>query len=207
METPTLLAFIVAATAIIVVPGPTNMVIVSTAMTSDQKRMIATVAGAATSHILLCIIATVGLQAVLALSGKVFEIIRWVGAVYIIWLGIQQWKAPHVAGKNDEAIVVEPLHRYFLRGFSVNTANPKALIFYGVFFPPFLDPAAASGPQLAILGITFVTIFMVVALLYGAIAARIKRFATSPGGQKLVHRVSGATLISAGGLLIFSGKS
>lgn len=205
MTIETFLAFLIAATAVIIIPGPTNLIIVSSAISSGLRHALWTIFGAAISHILLCTIATMGLATLLSLSAEVFEVVRWVGAAYMIWLGVTKWRKAsrqenlHLATSSSGC-------RFFFRGFLANSANPKALIFYGVFFPPFLTTEAPLQMQLLILSATFVLIFLIVALLHGLLAAKIGDFFQKPRQRLLLDRISGTILIGAGGILIASGQ-
>ncbi len=193
--------FIASAFVLIIVPGPTNMVIVSSSMKHGFKSSIWTVAGAALSHTLFLSITCLGLAAVLLASAQIFEIIRWFGVLYLIWLGIKLLISKDTQFHTGNKPVKTSAHSLFLQGLTVNTTNPKALIFYSAFFPPFINPKLLVTPQLIILGSTFIMIFLIVALFHGYIADRIRILFSKPEHIILQNRISGVFLIGAGLLL------
>lgn len=194
-------AFFAAAIVLIVIPGPTNMVVVSSALQHGFKRSIWTIVGAAVSHAFFFSIAFAGLATVLLTSAALFEWIRWVGVGYLIWLGIQHWTSRIDPVPGDISDPVVSAGSLFLRGFAVNTTNPKALVFYAAFFPPFVDPHAPVIPQLTLMGVVFVGIFVVVAAVHSFAAARARGLMRNPRYTRLVNWVSGSFLIGAGVLL------
>ncbi len=197
----TYLAFIVASFVLIIIPGPTNMVVVSSSILCGFKRSLWTVSGAACSHFLFFVVASAGLAAILMASTQVFIILKWFGVCYLVWLGLTQIfsKEPQLgvtSGKNRESV-----RSLFLRGVTVNSTNPKALVFYSTFFPPFINPNLSLIPQLLILGTTFVTIFIAVAVLHAWSAEKLGGIFRSGSKLHMVKKTSGAILVGAGALL------
>ena len=201
MPIETYLAFILASFVLIIVPGPTNMVVVSSSILHGFKRSLWTITGAAVSHTLFFIVASAGLAAILMASAQVFIILKWFGVCYLIWLGLTQIFSKELqvgaaAGNNRESI-----SSLFLRGITVNSTNPKALVFYSTFFPPFIDPNLNLLPQLLILGTTFVTIFIAVAAVHAWSAEKLGGIFRSGSKLSVVKKTSGAVLVGAGVLL------
>lgn len=201
MPIETYLAFILASFVLIIVPGPTNMVVVSSSILYGFRRSLWTIAGAAVSHTLFFIVASAGLAAILMASAQVFIILKWFGVCYLIWLGLTQIFSKELqvgpaAGNNRESI-----SSLFLRGITVNSTNPKALVFYSTFFPPFIDPNLNLLPQLLILGTTFVTIFIAVAAVHAWSAEKLGGIFRSGSKLSVVKKTSGAVLVGAGVLL------
>ncbi|MCG8332998.1 MAG: LysE family translocator, partial [Proteobacteria bacterium] len=160
-----------------------------------------TITGAAVSHTLFFIVASAGLAAILMASAQVFIILKWFGVCYLIWLGLTQIFSKELqvgaaAGNNRESI-----SSLFLRGITVNSTNPKALVFYSTFFPPFIDPNLNLLPQLLILGTTFVTIFIAVAAVHAWSAEKLGGIFRSGSKLSVVKKTSGAVLVGAGVLL------
>ncbi len=201
MPIETYLAFILASFVLIIVPGPTNMVVVSSSILYGFRRSLWTIAGAAVSHTLFFIVASAGLAAILMASAQVFIILKWFGVCYLVWLGLTQIFSKELqvgaaAGNNRESI-----SSLFLRGITVNSTNPKALVFYSTFFPPFIDPNLNLLPQLLILGTTFVTIFIAVAAVHAWSAEKLGGIFRSGSKLSVVKKTSGAVLVGAGVLL------
>ncbi|MCG8409245.1 MAG: LysE family translocator [Phycisphaerales bacterium] len=198
-------SFVFAAITLILIPGPTNLVVLTTGINFGFSRSLWAVAGAAFSHACLLIVASMGLAAVLAVSAVAFECIRWVGVAYLIWLGLRQWwqaDIDHTKGSTRERSAVQHL----LEGFLTNTTNPKALLFYGAFFPPFIKPDQSFASQFALLGVTFVSIFIVVAVIHGYVGSRLSRI-PGKGFRRWQRRVSGSFLVGSGLLLATTERS
>lgn len=200
-------AFVTAAIILIIIPGPTNMVIVSSAMKFGFKRSIWTMMGAALSHSLFFLITCLGVATLLLASAELFEFIRWVGVVYLIWLGVKLWMTKEVDFNGDKRQQAASPGSLFLQGFAVNTTNPKALIFYSAFFPPFVNPDAPVAPQLITMGITFVSIFILNALCHGYIANLARTFFQNPRRIMMQNWIAGTLLIGAGVLLAGAEKN
>lgn len=201
MSIETYLAFILASFVLIIIPGPTNMVVVSSSILYGFKSSLWTVAGAALSHTLFFVVASAGLAAILMASAQVFIVLKWFGVCYLVWLGLTQIlskepRAGSIANKNRESI-----GSLFLRGITVNSTNPKALVFYSTFFPPFINPNLSLLQQLLILGTTFVTIFIAVAAFHAWSAEKLGGVFRSGSKLRLVKKTSGAILVGAGVLL------
>ncbi len=201
MTIETFLAFITAATVLIIIPGPTNMVVVSSALRCGFKRSLWTVLGAAVSHAVFFSITSAGLATVLLASASVFEWIRWIGVGYLIWLGIRQWTSSVSTMEEDGSQLVVSAWSLFLQGFAVNTTNPKALVFYAAFFPPFVNPNAPVVPQLILMALVFIIIFMILATTHSFAAAQARTLMTDPRHVKLTNRIAGSFLLGAGVLL------
>ena len=201
MTTETFLAFIVAATVLIIIPGPTNMVVVSSALRFGLIKSFWTVLGAALSHAVFFSITFTGLATILLTSAAIFEWIRWIGVGYLIWLGIRQWTS-HISpmqGNGSQADV--SAWSLLLQGFAVNTTNPKALVFYAAFFPPFVNPNSPVVPQLVLMAMVFIAIFVIVAAIHSFTAEKARTLMTDPRHVKLTNRIAGSFLIGAGVLL------
>lgn len=202
MSIETYLTFIVAATVLILAPGPSVMVIVSHAMSLGVPNSLFTIAGIALSDIFFISIAAFGLATFVLVSVSLLPIIKWFGVVYLIWLGIQQWPGQEKLESYEEKTVDRrPCWSLFLQGFAVNTTNPKALIFYVAFFPPFLNPDASIVSQLLILLITFIVISIVVSLFYAILAAKSSNFFSNPKKRKIQYKITALLLILAGVIL------
>jgi homoserine/homoserine lactone efflux protein len=199
----TYLAFIVAATVLIVMPGSTMMTVVSHAMQHGLRRSLFTIAGVSISHSMFFAITSLGVAALLMASAAVFQWIKWIGVLYLLWMGIRQWTSDPSL---PEAQVDKPAAdrsgwSLALQGFTVNTTNPNALVFYAAFFPPFLNPSVPAVPQLIVMGATFVSILVAVSFLYALIADRSRTLFNTPKQRQARNRISGSLLVGAGLLL------
>jgi len=149
-----------------------------------------------------------GLGAVLLASYEVFTVIKYVGAAYFLYLGIQTFRGAGLAlAATDNAQPTAPGWRALRRGFSLQAANPKALIFFAALLPQFISSKIAVAPQVAILGMTSVTIEFLVLAGYGYLAGRAALLARTPRFAAATNRASGVMLIAAGtGLALANDK-
>lgn len=197
-------AFVVTVTVLVMVPGPVIAVAVAHAVAQGGRRALATVAGASLSIVIQLAITAAGWTSLLLMAGGAFEVLRWVAAAYLVWLGIRTWRATPPAddggdGSADRPAIVRPsLRALFLQGFLVSSTNPKSLVFYAAFFPQFLDPAAPPAPQLMALSATFMAIFSTGVSLYVLAAGRLGRVVTGAGWQRATNHAVAALLIGAG---------
>jgi homoserine/homoserine lactone efflux protein len=167
------LAFVAASAALIAVPGPNAALIVANSVAHGRRYGLLTVAGTGAGMIPQLALTVVGMTGALALMSHVLEWVRWAGVAYLVWLGIQAWRAAAV-----DLTAVPPQPRsgrmIFARGFPVPLTNPKTLLFYGGFFPQFVALGADPGPRLALLSATFLAVAaaLAAARLRGAPALR-----------------------------------
>jgi len=192
------LAFIAASAVVLMVPGPTVLLIVAHALKEGPRATLPTTAGVVAGDALAVTITLVGLGALMAASAMLFEVLKWLGAAYLIWLGIRTlMEKPHAA----EAAAARPAassRRLAGRAFIVTALNPKSIAFFVAFLPQFVDPAAALAPQLMIMGATFVALAGINTLAYAFAASRVARFLTRPLWQSVMRWSSGFVLIGAG---------
>jgi threonine/homoserine/homoserine lactone efflux protein len=136
---------------------------------------------------------------VLLASYELFSIIRWVGAAYLIWLGITAFigKSPVLSVTPAAGLPVRR-RRIFLNGFVLQASNPKALVFFTALLPQFIDPSGSLAGQVTILAVTSVVIEFFVLLGYGALAGRLTGLARRPRFSTIANRVAGSMLIAAG---------
>lgn len=191
-------AFVAASAIVLMVPGPTVLLIVAHALKEGPRATLPTTAGVVAGDALAVTVTLVGLGALLAASAMLFEVLKWLGAAYLIWLGIRTLlEKPHAA----EVAAPRPAatsRRLAGRAFIVTALNPKGIAFFVAFLPQFVDPAAALAPQLVLMGATFVALAGINALLYALAASRVARYLTRPLWQSVMRWSSGSVLIAAG---------
>ncbi|WP_428423007.1 LysE family transporter [Methylibium sp.] len=144
----------------------------------------------------------VGLGALIATSATAFAVLKWLGAAYLVWLGVQQWRARPVPLVEAAAEKTVPAVRTLvLRGWMVNAVNPKGTVFLLAVVPQFLDLAAPLAPQYLVIAATLGFTDLVVMGVYTALAAKLLRALEAPRQIRWIHRVFGSLLIVAGALL------
>ncbi|MGC1727889.1 MAG: LysE family translocator, partial [Steroidobacteraceae bacterium] len=139
-------AFMAITLVLLLAPGPIVTLVISTAATRGLRAGLVTVAGTTTGNALLLAAIALGLGWVLGHAATLFDALRWLGAAYLVWLGVQAWRrvgGPQSAAPNDRV--------YFRRGLLVALSNPKTIAFFSAFLPQFLDPRLPAGPQLAVM--------------------------------------------------------
>jgi threonine/homoserine/homoserine lactone efflux protein len=194
------LAYAAAATTLIVIPGPTTLMVTGHAMSSGSRVAMASLIGVALGDIVAMTASVLGFGAVLAASAEAFTVLKWAGAAYLVYLGVRLWLAPAVAMDMTAAQAqgARSVPRAILQAFSVTVLNPKGILFFAAFMPQFIDPKSPTLPQVLVLGATFVAIAIVVQTGYIAMMARARRVAASPRAVRIMNRVGGSMLIGAG---------
>jgi len=144
-----------------------------------------------------------GLGAILAASSIAFAVVKWLGVAYLVWLGIEQWRAPAFAvdAKAAEAALPVTPRELVLKGFLVNATNPKGIVFMLAVLPQFIDPSRPQLPQYAICGATLVFTDLVVMSGYTGFASRVLRLLREPHHIKAMNRTFGALFVAAGAVL------
>lgn len=190
-----LLAFILATTILMLIPGPNVALIVANSVAWGTRYGLLTVAGTAAAMVVQLGLTALGMSAVLGTLARWFELLRWIGVAYLLWLGVRQWRAPVV---DLTRVPAQPrsARAIALRGFLVSLTNPKTLLFYGAFFPQFISVDRPVLGQVAVLSVVFLALAL---LLDGgwAVAAGRARFLLAARGR-LRNRLSGGMLVCAG---------
>lgn len=197
-------AFVAATTALILLPGPNIMMIVSNSIAYGPARGLATVAGVSAAMAVFLTLTTLGMTSLVTAASDWFEWLRWFGAAYLIYLGVQQFRAPPVS----EAVAGAPmaLSRVFMQGFFVSATNPKVLLFYAAFLPQFVDPSAAVLPQMVLLSATFLAIAAGLDSCFALAAGRMRGIFANPRIGRVQNRLTGSLLIGAGVWLAFTRR-
>jgi len=209
MDTHTLLIFALTSGAVSLTPGPNMLYAMSLGLRFGPRRAAAGGAGLALALGGMALVSALGLGAVITASATAFEVLKWFGVGYLIWLGVASWRAPvHPIGATDAGTDDRDGSPagMFVRGLFVTLSNPKALVFLTALFPQFIDTTAPLAPQLAaLIGVMMVLEFasiMLYAVGGGTLAAKL----SSVGAARLVNRLTGGLLIGAGGLLALARR-
>src|SRR5918997_4701045 len=209
-DASTFALFVVAALVLLVVPGPSVLYIVARSIEGGRTAGLVSVLGVQTGAMVHIAFAAVGLSAILASSALAFSVVKWLGAAYLVWLGLRQIFGRD-EGEKDVTVEPERLSRVFWQGVIVNILNPKTALFFFAFLPQFVDPArGAAWTQILLLGAAFVILALcsdgLYALLSGTAGGWLRRRiegATFRRGQRFV---SGGILIALGAVAAVSGK-
>ncbi|MBZ0259666.1 MAG: LysE family translocator [Aestuariivirga sp.] len=196
-------AFCVAAAALALVPGPTVTVIIANSLRYGSRAGLLNVAGTQAGFVIWLGIAAMGLGAAIKLMGTWFDVLRWAGAAYLVWLGIKM-----LLSKGDLAVAVDrarPRGSFFLQGFVVIISNPKMLVLFGAMIPPFLSKDGNMMQQTLLLGFTFMVIAAVGDTLYALMAGKAGQW-LSRSRIRAIEIVSGVCLTAGGVWMALRGR-
>jgi len=188
-------AYILTCAVITLIPGPTVTVIIANSLAHGTRAGLLNVAGTQLGLGLMMAILVVGLSSVIAAMGWLFDWLRWAGALYLVWLGWKLLRTPDVL--QDVQKSAPPPGGFFLQGFLVLMANPKALLWFGAFIPQFVDPKGNYVAQIVLLGVTAMAVALVSDGAYAVLTGRAGSF-LSKKRVRLVSRLSGSFLIGGG---------
>ena len=191
------LAYALACAALLAIPGPTVLLVVSYALGAGRRSGFATVPGVTLGDFTAMTISLLGAGAVLAASATLFTALKLAGAAYLVWLGIQLWRAPVTGADTGVAVTASP-RRMFWNAWLVTALNPKGIVFFIAFVPQFVDPAQPAMLQFIVLETTFVAMAMMNALLWVVLAGKMRACFHRPATRRMVNRIGGSCLIVAG---------
>lgn len=197
MPFETWLAFIAAAAVLFVIPGPTVLLIVSYALGQGWRTALPMAVGVTLGDFTAMTLSLVGLGALLAASATVFTILKWIGAAYIVWLGIKLWRAGSsldVTPRKDATSACKLLGHAWL----VTALNPKGLVFFVAFLPQFIDPKLPFLPQVGVCAATFLILSFASVLTYALIASRARDAIRNPRTIGFINKTGGSLLIGVG---------
>jgi threonine/homoserine/homoserine lactone efflux protein len=189
--------FAVTEGALSLTPGPAVLLVLSQGLTRGTRPSVYASLGILTGNAVYFALSATGLGAVLMASYELFSAIRWLGAAYLVWLGVTALLGTSAVLTVTPAAPTSAA-RTFGNGLVLQLANPKALVFFVALLPPFIDPRGSMLAQVALLAATSVAIEFLVLLAYGMLAGRLTVVAARPRFQTLANRVAGTMLIAAG---------
>jgi len=190
-----LLAYAVTELVACLMPGPAVMTVTGIALTGSLRGMAGAIAGINFSNIIWYSMVGAGLVALVHAAPGLFIALRWAGTAYLFWLGVQTWRS-HITLAGTRKRQHIGAWRGFAGAVAVQLSNPKALIFFTVFLPPFIDVRHAVAPQIITLAVIGVTMETMALGGYGLLAYRLGRLALSERAEKRIAHISGAILMA-----------
>ncbi|MBM1631285.1 LysE family translocator [Sulfitobacter mediterraneus] len=192
------LTFVAASFALLLIPGPTVLLVLSYALSKGRSVAVASAAGVALGDLVAMSASLAGLGALVLASATLFTALKWVGAAYLVWLGFKLIRSAPSEGLSVPTADNITASRVFGHTAAVTALNPKSIAFFIAFVPQFLSPAAPLLPQFAILIATFVTLAALNALAYALLADRLRQIIARPSIITWITRAGGAALITMG---------
>ncbi len=194
------LAFLVACILISVTPGAGAVNTMSNGMVYGVRHSLPAIMGLQLGLAAQFVIVGIGLGALLASSETIFSAIKWVGVIYLLWLGLQKWRQPPLVIAQEKRCSLDYAKRFWQASL-VNLTNPKATIFLVALLPQFLDLNAAHTPQFTIMALTMLSIDIIVMVGYATLANTIAQWMKSDSQQRRINKLFGAMFMLAAGLM------
>ena len=191
-------AFVAASAVMLAIPGPTILTVIAYAMTHGRRVTLPLVCAVALGDATALAVSLVGLGALLATSAYWFSVIKWVGGLYLIYLGIRLLTSGVVLESADQSATSTGMRKLFANTYIVTALNPKGIVFFMAFLPQFVDHTRPLNPQLWVLAITFVLLAIVGASLYASFAGAAHNLMHSPAYRRTFNVSGGSLLIGAG---------
>ncbi len=196
MSLHTWLIYLVAAIGLSLTPGPNSLLVMTHGALHGHRRTAWTVAGGSVGFAALIALSMLGIGALLQASAQALTVLKLVGGGYLVWLGIQLWRAPPIDLQAEATQADARRATLFRQGLLTAASNPKALLFYGAFLPQFIDPGRALFGQFVVMTVTFVVVEVLVEMLLALLAQRIRVLLQRVG--RAFNRVCGGLFVAMG---------
>ena len=193
------LAYVATSAVVLAIPGPTILLVLSYSISQGRSATLPLVAGVALGDSVAITLSLIGLGTLLATSALLFTVIKWLGGLYLIYLGLRLL----LSARNPQAMTSTRVNasapgKLFANAFVVTALNPKSIVFFIALLPQFISPSYPPLTQLWILGVTFVVLATIGALSYALFATSVRHFLASPRAQKAYGIFGGGLLCAAG---------
>ena len=194
------ITYFFATTVILIIPGPTIILVISQAVAHGRKSVVPLAAGVVLGDFTAMTLSLLGLGAIMSASAALFTVFKWIGAVYLLYLGIKLWRAnPDTTSSTQPEKKKDASPRsLFKSSFIVTALNPKSIAFFVAFLPQFISPQSPAFSQILILGGTFLVLALVNAALYALFAGQLRETIKKTRVRKWFNRCGGTALIGAG---------
>ncbi|WP_411031284.1 LysE family translocator [Spongiimicrobium sp. 3-5] len=207
MEFTIWISFVGAALILAFTPGPSVLLATANSMNYGVKKTVGTILGDLSANLCQIVLASAGLASIVIASGELFQLIKWLGVAYLIYMGVQKIIHRPKNQKMKSTVRTRTFFSMYSEGFLMSAANPKAIVFFAALFPLFIDPALPFVPQVAILAVTFLSIDGLSLLIYSRFAERLKSYLENNEKVYLQNKIVGALLIFSGLMLSLVRRS
>ena len=198
------LLFCATDTVLCLTPGPAVLLVVSQAISRGAWSGLAASLGILATNAVYFALSATGVGALLVGSSRVFVVVKWLGAIYLVWMGARMILTTRAAVPRPEAAPETSTRNAFSLGLVTQGANPKAIVFFTAILPQFVDPSVAIVPQIVILGISSIAIELVVLSAYVATCHAARGLVGETRFVRRLQRLGGAFLVAAGARLAIS---
>jgi threonine/homoserine/homoserine lactone efflux protein len=192
-------AFVIASGILLIIPGPTILTVISYSVAHGRRANAPLVAAVALGDSTALVLSLLGLGALLTTSAFWFTIVKGIGGLYLLYLGVKLLRAGISSAELAAPAAPGSRWRLFVNTYLVTALNPKSIVFFVAFLPQFISPNAGVVRQLWVLAVTFVAMATINATLYAVFAASVRRLLSSPRVQRRFN-IAGGSLLSAAGL-------
>ena len=203
-------AFVLASIILLVIPGPTIIMVITQALAHGRKVALASVIGVGLGDLLATSLSIAGAGALLAASASLFQALKLVGAAYLLWIGYKMWRTPVTLPDIADPEVAEASVStvgIFRDSFLITALNPKGILFFVAFVPQFIDPALPYVPQAAAYVLTFTALGIINAAVFAFAAAGARQTIRRPKVMKIAMRSGGSLLMMAGIAAAFTRRA
>jgi len=191
-------AFVAASAVLLIIPGPTILTVISYSMAHGRRANVPLVAAVTLGDSTALVVSLLGLGALLATSAFWFTVVKWVGGLYLLYMGIKLLRAGVSPPEVSAPAAPGSRWKLFANTYLVTALNPKGIVFFVAFLPQFIDPGAGVTQQLWVLAVTFVAMATLNATLYTAFASSARQLLSSPRAQRRFNLAGGSLLSVAG---------
>jgi len=199
------LAFIAASALLAFIPGPIVTLVIANSLSHGSRAGVINVLGTFSGGAVLFAIGGLGVAWIMTALSHWFDIVRWAGAIYLIYLGVKQWFARPDTLANQQA--VHPGRSFFWQGLVVAVTNPKTILFYIAFFPQFMDPGLSTSGQLLVYSVTFLVVASSIDLIYALLAGRLRSWLTGERRGRIRNKITGTLLTGTGVALALTRRT
>ena len=203
MPLETWLTYALVTSSFLLIPGPTILLVISYSLIRGRQAVFALLLGVGLGDVVAMLLSFIGVGLLLQTVSIVFQFFKWIGAAYLIWLGIRMWRSESESLELTETIDTEVWHAIMANAFVITALNPKSIIFFLAFLPQFIDSEKSFITQSLILGSTFLGLALLSVLLYSLLSSLVGQHMRLRLIHRWTNRIGGILLIGAGGMFAF----
>ena len=195
------ISFLITVTILVMTPGPSVLLATANSMKYGIDKTFGTILGDLSANLCQIFLASIGLASIVISSGELFQVIKWCGVAYLIYIGIMKIVSKPIIKINYEETNERSFFKLYAEGFLMSAANPKAIVFFAALFPLFISDSLPFLPQVVILSITFLMLDGISLLIYTLFASRLKTYLENQEKIYLQNKLVGVLLILSGIML------